>query len=347
MLQRYHALPERQPPPPIKRLRSPAPQLLPPPHQCFIAVCVLPRVDVVLYGFVRIKHLQCRFPQILKIVSMISGDEIYDGLDGAAVVGGSEGSELRKPFVSSVYRDSLHRRLEDSTDKDAPLRPNKVSLKEEEDGESVERVHQKYGRIIGRIMRQMNRTNNLSVLERMTDKAWTLGLKAWEELDTADDVESGEKSIIEGKPESCPSWISMTGDELQKRDGLMFLPCGLAASSSITMVGTPHFSHKEYVPKLRNLKKSDGLVTVSQFIVELQGLKLAEGEAPSIESSVKRRLEQMNSIEHNTCYRMHWKTTQRCDGLPTEDDEGMLEEPHCRGCVAAGREWRLEATQTG
>ncbi|KAL4393568.1 hypothetical protein AHAS_Ahas02G0065000 [Arachis hypogaea] len=99
-------------------------------------------------------------------------------------------------------------------DKDNPLRPNKVSLKEKEHGgESVERVPQKYGRITGRIMWQMNRTNKFSVLERMTDEAWTLGLKAWGELDTADDVESRENSLIEGKPESCP-WISMTGDEL-------------------------------------------------------------------------------------------------------------------------------------
>ncbi|KAL1335663.1 hypothetical protein HN51_030134 [Arachis hypogaea] len=280
-------------------------------------------------GVLYLVFISCKFPQILKIVSTISGDEIYGGLDGAAAVGGSEGSELSKPFVSSVYRDSLHRRLEDSTDKDAPLRPNKVSLKEEEHGgESVERVPQKYGRITGRIMRQMNRTNNLSVLERMTDEAWTLGLKAWGELDTADDVESGENSIVEGKPESCPSWISMTGDELQKGDGLMFLPCGLAAGSSITVVGTPHFAHKEYVPKLGKLRKSDGLVAVSQFMVELQGLKSVEGEDPPKILHLNPRLRgdwsKRPVIEHNTCYRMHWGTAQRCDGLPTEDDEGML-----------------------
>ncbi|RYR11137.1 hypothetical protein Ahy_B05g079623 [Arachis hypogaea] len=231
MLQTYHALPERQPSPPIKHLRSPAPQLLPPPHQCFVAVCVLPRVDVVLYGFIHIKHLQCRFPQILKIVSTISGDEIYDGLDGVAIVGGLEGSELSKPFVSSAYRDSLHRRLDDSTDKDAPLRPNKVSLKEEEHGgESVERVPQ-------------NRFLN-------------------------------------------------------------------------------HCGGNTYVPKLEKLRKSDGLVAVSQFVVELQGLKSVEGEDLPTESSVKRGREQM--------------TTQRCDGLPTEDDEGMLEEPPLRGLCCSG-----------
>ncbi|MED6208085.1 Hydroxyproline O-galactosyltransferase galt2 [Stylosanthes scabra] len=242
-------------------------------------------------GVLYLVFISCKFPQILKIVSTISGDDTYDGL------GGSQDSDLSKPFVSSVYRDSLHRRLEDSMDKDAPLRPNKVSLKEEEHGgESEKLVPPRYGRITGEIMRQMNRTNDLSVLERMADEAWTLGLKAWGELDKADDVDSIENSIIEGKPESCPSWISMTGDELLKGDGLMFLPCGLAA--------------------------------VSQFMVELQGLKSVEGEDPPKILHLNPRLRgdwsKRPVIEHNTCYRMHWGTAQRCDGLPTEDDEGML-----------------------
>ncbi|RYR30447.1 hypothetical protein Ahy_B01g055219 [Arachis hypogaea] len=143
MLQRYHALPECQPPPPIKRLRSPTPQLLPPPHQWYSARFSLPIQFVVLSLLVEILDLEfafklttmrrqktepsnsrrfrlsqflfairvlylvfisCTFPQILKIVSTISRDDIYDGLDGAAIVGGSKGSKLSKPFVSSVYR---------------------------------------------------------------------------------------------------------------------------------------------------------------------------------------------------------------------------------------------------
>ena len=279
-------------------------------------------------GVLYLVFISCKFPQILKIVSTISGDESYDGLDGTAL-GDSGDADLSKPFVSSVYKDAFHRRLEDNRDKDAPLRPNKVPLKEgDHDRKYVKQFPQRYGRITGEIMRQMNRTSDFSVLERMADEAWTLGLKAWEELDKVGDMEPGENSIIEGKPELCPSWISMTGEELLKGDGLVFLPCGLAAGSSITVVGTPHFAHKEYVPKLGRLRKDDGLVSVSQFMVELQGLKSVEGEDPPKILHLNPRLRgdwsKRPVIEHNTCYRMHWGTAQRCDGLPTEDDEGML-----------------------
>ncbi|RYR30448.1 hypothetical protein Ahy_B01g055220 [Arachis hypogaea] len=143
----------------------------------------------------------------------------------------------------------------------------------------------------------------------------------------------------------------MTRDELQKRDGLMFLPCGLAAGSSITGVGTPHFAHKEYIPKLGKLRKSDGLVVVSRFMVELQGLKSVEGEDRlkilHLNSRLRGDWSKRPVIEHNTCYRMHWRIAQRCDGLPIENDEGMLEEPPLRGLCCSGREWRLEAIQTG
>ena len=107
------------------------------------------------------------------------------------------------------------------------------------------------------------------MLERMADEAWTLGLKAWKELEQAGEKEVGESSIIEGRTESCPSWISMSRADLLKGDGLMFIPCGLAAGSSITVVGTPHYAHKEYAPMLARSRKGDGLalVSVSQFVV--------------------------------------------------------------------------------
>jgi hypothetical protein len=120
----------------------------------------------------------------------------------------------------------------------------------------------------------------------------------------------------------------MSGEELLKGDGLMFLPCGLAAGSSITVVGTPHYAHKEYSPQLAKLKNGDGLVSVSQFLFELQGLKSVEGEDPPKILHLNPRLKgdwsKRPVIEHNTCYRMHWGTAQRCDGRPSEDDDGML-----------------------
>lgn len=278
----------------------------------------------------------------MKVVSSLSGDESYDviGLDRVAVeaigdtedsnflIDGTEEADLSKPFVSSVYRDAFRWKLVDNRDKDAPLRPDKEPMKEEDHGVgSVKRIPQGYGRITGKILRQRNRTGDLSVLERMADEAWTLGLKAWKELDQVDEKEGGESSIIEGKSESCPSWISMIKEDLLKGDGLMFLPCGLAAGSSITVVGTPHDAHKEYASMKR---KVDGLVlvSVSQFVVELQGLKSVEGEDPPKILHLNPRLRgdwsKRPVIEHNTCYRMHWGTAQRCDGLPSEDAEEML-----------------------
>jgi len=76
------------------------------------------------------------------------------------------------------------------------------------------------------------------------------------------------------------------------------------------------------------LRRGDGLVSVSQFVVELQGLKSVEGEDPPKILHLNPRLRgdwsKRPVIEHNTCYRMHWGTAQRCDGLPSEGDEAML-----------------------
>ncbi|KAK7331414.1 hypothetical protein VNO77_25638 [Canavalia gladiata] len=281
-------------------------------------------------GVLYLVFISCNFSQLMKIVSSLSGDESYDGLelDRIAIRDTAEDADLSKPFVGSVYKDVFHRRLEDNRDKDAPLRPNKEPMKEEDHGhKSMKRIPQGYGRITGAILREGNRTRDLSVLERMADEAWSLGLKAWKELDKVDDKEVGESSIIEGKPESCPSWISMSREDLLKGDGLMFLPCGLAAGSSITVVGTPHYAHKEYA-RLSKLRRGDGLVSVSQFVVELQGLKSVEGEDPPKILHLNPRLRgdwsKRPVIEHNTCYRMHWGTAQRCDGLPSQGDEAML-----------------------
>ncbi|KAK7412549.1 hypothetical protein VNO78_04013 [Psophocarpus tetragonolobus] len=283
--------------------------------------------------------MSCNFSQFMKVVSSLSGDESIDeiGLDRVATIRDTEDADLSKPFVSSVYKDAFHWRLVDDRDQDAPLRPKEEPLKEEDHGpESVKQIPDAYGRISGEILQQRNRTRELSVLERMADEAWTLGLKAWKELEQVGDKEAGESSVIEGMAELCPSWISMSREDLLKGDGLMFIPCGLAAGSSITVVGTPHYAHKEYAPVLARSRKGDGLglVSVSQFMVELQGLKSVEGEDPPKILHLNPRLRgdwsKRPVIEHNTCYRMHWGTAQRCDGLPSEDSEEMLVDGHRR-----------------
>lgn len=271
--------------------------------------------------------ISVKFPQFLEIAKAMSGDDGYVGLDLAKVQDSQDG-DLSKPLFSSVYKDTFHRKLEDQS-QDAPVRPSKEPLEEKKsESKPIRPLQHRYGRITGEILRQRNRTNELSVLERMADEAWTLGLNAWEEVDKHDGKETGESSIVEGKPESCPSWLSMSGEELAMGDKLMFLPCGLAAGSSVTVVGTSHYAHQEYVPQLAKLRRGDGIVMVSQFMVELQGLKSVDGEDPPKILHLNPRLKGDWShrpvIEHNTCYRMQWGSAQRCDGLPSKNNEDML-----------------------
>jgi hypothetical protein len=162
---------------------------------------------------------------------------------------------------------------------------------------------------------------NRSALDRMADDAWTLGLAAWEdaaafagdpwELAAADAAASADK---------CPAAVSV-----RARGRVVVIPCGLAAGSSVTVVGTPRPAHREYVPQLARMRQGDGTVYVSQFMVELQGLRAVDGEDPPRILHLNPRLRgdwsQRPIIEHNTCYRMQWGSAQRCDGLPPEDNE--------------------------
>ncbi|KAF2305491.1 hypothetical protein GH714_005716 [Hevea brasiliensis] len=209
---------------------------------------------------------------------MLSGDDSYVGLDAAAAED-MDDSDLSKPIFSSVYKDTFHRKLEDNQNQNAPRMPSKEPLEEvKEVSKPIKPLQHRYGRITGEIMRRRNRTSDLSMLERLADEAWTLGLRAWKE--NYDGKELAQNSVFEGKSESCPSWASMSGEELAGGDKMMFLPCGLAAGSSITVVGTPHYAHEEYVPQLARLRRGDGIVKVSQFMIELQGLKVVDGEDP-------------------------------------------------------------------
>lgn len=277
-------------------------------------------------GILYLVFIAFKFPHFLEIAAMLSGDDSYIGLD-EKMMGDNGDSDLSKPFFSSVYKDTFHRNLENNENLEAPSMPRQVLLKNGKSG-PIKPLQFRYGRITGEIMRRRNRTSELSVLERMADEAWTLGLKAWKEVDKFDVKETVQSDLYEGKPESCPSWVSASGEELASGDRLMFLPCGLAAGSSITVVGTPHYAHQEFVPQLARRRNGDGLVMVSQFMIELQGLKSVEGEDPPKIFHLNPRLKgdwsRRPVIEHNTCYRMQWGTAQRCDGLPSKKDDDML-----------------------
>ncbi|XP_017235847.1 hydroxyproline O-galactosyltransferase GALT2-like isoform X2 [Daucus carota subsp. sativus] len=275
-----------------------------------------------------------KFPGFFKSVGMLSGDDSYNRLGSSDFVNVNNGDILTKPLLRSVSKDTIHRRLDNENDFVPLIVPGKVVEDNSNGVPPMKPFKSHYGRITGDTLRQMNRTNDLSVLENMADEAWTLGLKAWEEVDNYNGKEFGESSILEGRKETCPSWVSTSEEELANGDQVMFLPCGLAAGSSITVVGTPKYAHNEYIPRQANVRTADSFILVSQFMVELQGLKSVVGEDPPKILHLNPRLRgdwsHLPVIEHNTCYRMQWGTGQRCDGLPSKSDDDMLVDGYLR-----------------
>lgn len=273
-----------------------------------------------------------KFPQFLKSAAVFNDfDEGFVGLSNVI----DKDVEFSESRSTSMLSDGLHRILQNNENQDPHVSSGeKASQAKEDDHPLTKPMQPLYGRITAESLRRMNRPNNLTLLERMADEAWTLGLKAWEEVDKYGDKEIVMGTILEGKPETCPSWVLMDGEELAKRDLVMFLPCGLAAGSSITVIGTPHNAHQEYVPQLAKLRPDEALVMVSQFMVELQGLKAVDGEDPPKILHLNPRLRGDWShrpvMEHNTCYRMQWGTAQRCDGLASKEDDDMLVDGYLR-----------------
>ncbi|KAL6567276.1 Hydroxyproline O-galactosyltransferase galt2 [Orobanche gracilis] len=270
-----------------------------------------------------------KLPKYLESLAVLSGDNNHGGFGGFSF-GDENGGEITESHTGS---DGFHRILQNNGNQDDPVKPQEEVLQRNHHSQAGPPLH-RYGRITGELLKRMNGTDNSPVLDRMTDEAWALGLKAWNEIDKYDENNTNMSMILEGKPESCPSWVSTNGKELAKRDFIMVLPCGLAAGSSITVIGTPHHAHQEYVPQLAKLRADDALVMVSQFMVELQGLKAVNGEDPPKILHLNPRLRgdwsHQQVIEHNTCYRMHWGTAQRCDGVPSRSDDDILVDGHMR-----------------
>ncbi|KAK6160055.1 hypothetical protein DH2020_003436 [Rehmannia glutinosa] len=105
---------------------------------------------------------------------------------------------------------------------------------------------------------------------------------------------------------------------------MMVIPCGLSLGSHITIVGRPRWAHKVSESKIALAKDGESTM-VSQFIMELQGLRAVDGEDPPRILHFNPRLKGDWSgrpvIEQNTCYRMQWGTAQRCEGWKSRADE--------------------------
>ncbi|KAG9449633.1 hypothetical protein H6P81_009598 [Aristolochia fimbriata] len=232
---------------------------------------------------------------------------------------------------------------EDRQEMDAPMRPRKLSFKVSE-GESLKpslpSTPSPNLKILSGLnfMANVNRTKGgahqnpgFSELQKSAKDAWELGGTFWKELvdgAAAKAMESKNKSP-ENLTESCPHSISLTGVEFSEKGKLMVLPCGLTLGSHITLVGKPFRAHEEYDPKIAPLKDGSESVLVSQFMMELQGLKTVDGEDPPRILHFNPRLKGDWSgkpvIEQNTCYRMQWGSALRCEGWKSKADEETVD----------------------
>lgn len=171
--------------------------------------------------------------------------------------------------------------------------------------------------------------DEFSVLHKTAKDAWSFGKKVWDELESAETLSKTQNEPNKTKSEACPHSISLSGSDFVNRSHLMVLPCGLTLGSHVTVVGKPHWAHPEDDPKIALLKEGEEAVMVSQFMMELQGLKIVDGEEPPRILHFNPRLKGDWSgrpvIEMNTCYRMQWGSALRCEGWKSRADEETVD----------------------
>ncbi|XP_052162853.1 hydroxyproline O-galactosyltransferase GALT6-like [Oryza glaberrima] len=130
---------------------------------------------------------------------------------------------------------------------------------------------------------------------------------------------AAEEASSSSTAPTCPTSISVHADGLPG-DGVrtVELPCGLAVGSHVTVVARPRAARPEYDPKIAERKSGQEPLMVSQFMVELVGTKAVDGEAPPRILHFNPRIRGDYSgkpvIEMNSCYRMQWGQSQRCEG---------------------------------
>ncbi|CAL5089091.1 unnamed protein product [Urochloa decumbens] len=173
---------------------------------------------------------------------------------------------------------------------------------------------------------------------------------------TAVAAPSGEVGEGEGvgNPASarCPQSIAFSAEEVRSRGRVVELPCGLALGSHVTVAATPRAPHEERDPAIAVLRDGEAPAMVSQFMVELQGLRAVDGEDPPRVLHFNPRLRGDWSgrpvIEQNTCYRMNWGAAQRCEGWRSRPDEETVDGlVKCEKWIRDDDEKRSEESKTG
>ncbi|XP_022976833.1 hydroxyproline O-galactosyltransferase GALT6-like [Cucurbita maxima] len=239
-------------------------------------------------------------------------------------------------FTSDALpRSFLLESEEEMADKDAPRRPSddpfKISYGSPH--RTPERRMREFSKVSGLVFDEATFDRNaskgeFSELQKAAKHAWVVGTKLWEDLESGK-IELKPETKTENESESCPHSITLSGSEFETQNRIMVLPCGLTLWSHITVVGTPRWAHSEQDPKISILREGDDPVMVSQFMMELQGLKTVDGEDPPRILHFNPRLKGDWSgkpvIEQNTCYRMQWSTALRCEGWKSRADEETVD----------------------
>lgn len=219
--------------------------------------------------------------------------------------------------------------------KEAPIRPHDVPS-EVSNHSKHERKIQEFVRIplssLNFSAGIVNSIQENGILESVKE-ALEIGGKVWHDLELE---KIGDKKIWKNNSgsvtsgvnkrerEECPQSLAIRGGVFETKGKVMVLPCGLTLGSHITVVGKPRVAHTETDPKISLLKNGLYLM-VSQFMMELKGLRIVDGEDPPrilhFNPRVKGDWSGKPVIEQNSCYRMQWGTAQRCDGRKSRADE--------------------------
>ncbi|BAT79589.1 hypothetical protein LR48_Vigan04g056300 [Vigna angularis] len=211
---------------------------------------------------------------------------------------------------------------EDSLLKESPARPLKT-VSNADSPSQLARRSVISGLVLNDAVFESNGNDGSLELYKLVKHARQMGRRLWA------DLESGNLRTVVSKPEnrssSCPGSVSLSGKDAL---GVVPLPCGLTLGSHVTIVGKPLAARPDFEPNIAVVKENEP-VMVSQFVVELQGLKTVDGEEPPRVFHFNPRLKGDWSgkpvIELNTCYRMQWGSALRCDGWKSKADDDTVD----------------------
>ncbi|KAL6893873.1 hypothetical protein ACP4OV_007971 [Aristida adscensionis] len=273
----------------------------------------------------------CRRRAIQGFVALSIGYALFVLLLGSPLVPASlPGAGAGAGVSAAAASRPLHLDGAGEGERAAPARPAKHPHRDTLSAERGRRRERRLSGIVsGLDLRHLNSTRSGS-LRKVAAEAAAAGAQVFSDLEAiATALTSSQDSSDEEERNKCPHSIVLSGDEFRQRGRSVELPCGLTLGSYITVAATPYAAHPERDPKIAQLKEGEEPIMVSQFMMELQGLKTVDGEEPPRILHFNPRLHGDWSgkpvIEQNTCYRMQWGTSIRCEGWRSRADEETVD----------------------